>query len=73
MAAYTTEQSRQLNYLASCPHHGSTTMKREDLQAVLLNTGGNMLACGSLYDIVGKDIGAGIYRVTLQPSEPRWY
>lgn len=60
----TAEQQRQLNYLAGYPA-GSTTMKRDDLQAILLETGGDMLACGRLYDIVGKPIGAGVYKVTL--------
>lgn len=62
--SYTPEQQRSLNYLAGCPA-GSTTMLRDDLQAILLQTGGNMLACGRLYDIIGKPIGAGVYKVTL--------
>lgn len=65
----TNEQSRQLNFLAGCPG-GSTTMEHDNLKAVLLQTGGNMLACGSLYDIVGKPIGAGVYKVTLQLTHP---
>ncbi len=65
----TPEQHRQLNFLAACPI-GSTTMKHADLQTVLMETGGNMLACGRLYDIVGKPIGAGVYKVTLTPTHP---
>jgi hypothetical protein len=65
----TKEQSRQLNFLAGCPG-GSTTMEHDDLKTVLMETGGNMLACGRLYDIVGKPIGAGVYKVTLTPTHP---
>ena len=31
---------------------------------------GNLLACGSLYDIKAKDIGAGVYRVSLRLTHP---
>ncbi len=65
----TLEQSRQLNFLAAIPH-GSTTMECDDLKAVLLETGGNMLACGRLYDIIAKPIGAGVYKVTLELTHP---
>lgn len=65
----TSEQHRQLNFLAGCPS-GSTTMECEDLKTVLMETGGNMLACGRLYDIIGKPIGAGVYKVTLTPTHP---
>lgn len=65
----TPEQHRQLNFLAGMPS-GHTTMTREDLRTVLMETGGNMLACGRLYDIVGRDIGAGVYRVSLTPTHP---
>lgn len=63
----TKEQSRQLNFLAGCPV-GTTTMTESDLKTVLMETGGNMLACGRLYDIVGKSIGAGVYKVSLSPT-----
>jgi len=65
----TQEQSRQLRFLAGMPS-GTTTMTHEDLKTVLMETGGNMLACGRLYDIVGKPIGAGVYKVSLTPSNP---
>lgn len=63
----TSEQHRQLNFLAAMPA-GSTTMTKEDLRTILMETGGNMLACGTLYDIVAKPIGAGVYKVTLKPT-----
>ena len=65
----TKEQSRQLNFLAGCPG-GTTTMSKQDLHTVLLETGGNMLACGRLYNIVGKPLGAGVYKVSLSPTHP---
>jgi hypothetical protein len=59
------ELTRQLNFLASCPE-GTTTMERKEVRAMLMYTGGNMLACGRLYDIIAKDIGAGVYKVSLK-------
>lgn len=63
------EVNRQLNFLAGMPG-GHTTMTRKDVKELLLETGGNMLACGRLYDIVAKDIGAGVYRVSLTLTHP---
>lgn len=63
------ELHRQLNFLAGCPI-GTCTMDRADAKAMLLETGGNMLACGSLYDFVVKDIGAGVCKVSLTLSNP---
>lgn len=63
------EAHRQLNFLAAMPL-GHTTMSRHDLQEVLLETGGNMLACGRLYDIVTKDLGVGVYKVSLALANP---
>jgi hypothetical protein len=65
----TAEQHRQLNFLAAVPS-GYITMTRGDLKTVLKETGGNMLACGRLYDIVAKPIAAGVYKVTLALANP---
>lgn len=65
----TPEQHKALNFLASCPI-GHTTLLHDDVQSILLETGGNMLACGRLYDIVAKPIGAGVYKVSLTLSNP---
>jgi hypothetical protein len=65
----TSEIHRQLNFLAGCPG-GSTTMDRKDARDMLIKTGGNMLACGRLYDFVVKDIGAGVVKVSLTPANP---
>jgi hypothetical protein len=62
------EVHRQLNFLASMPR-GHTTMDRDDTRELLLETGGTMLACGTLYDIETKHLGAGVYRVSLKRPE----
>jgi len=58
-----------LNFLAAVPS-GSTTMEKDDLKTILMETGGSIFACGSLYDIVAKPIGAGVYKVTLTRTNP---
>jgi len=63
------ETHRKLNNLAACPST-HTTMTREEARGVLMDTGGNMLACGRLYDFVVRDIGAGVCRVSLTPTHP---
>lgn len=63
------EAHRQLNFLASMPA-GTTTMNRKEAHEVLMETGGNMLACGRLYNIIAKDIGAGVYKVSLELTHP---
>lgn len=63
------EQQRQLNFLASCPA-GHTTMTTQDVHEVMMATGGNMLARGSLYDIVAKPLGAGVFKVSLKLTHP---
>lgn len=57
-----------LDHLASSPTHRHGTVTREELREIMLQTGGQVFACGALYDIKAKPLGAGIYRVSLQ----RW-
>lgn len=64
------DTARSLQFLAGMPGEGHTTMTRADAKAMLLETGGNMLACGRLYDFVLKDLGADVYRVSLTPTHP---
>lgn len=64
------EVKRQLNYLAGCPDFGHTTMAKEDCKEMLLKTGGNVIACGRLYDFVVKEIGADVCKVSLTLSNP---
>ena len=63
------ETTRQLQFLASMPA-GNTTMRRKDVEDMLIETGGNMLARGSLYDFVVKEIGAGVCRISLTLTHP---
>jgi len=54
------------NHFYSMPGHAHTTMDRKDLKELLLATGGQTLACGKLYDIKTKHLGAGVYKVYLK-------
>ena len=48
------------------PELAHTTMDKKDLKELLLTVGSNIIACGKLYDIKTKHLGAGIYKVTLK-------
>ena len=62
------EATRALNFLALTPDFGNITVERVDLRAIMLLTGGTMMARGYLYDIVSKHLGAGVYKLTLKRS-----
>lgn len=67
--AVSKEAIRVLNFLAGMPG-GHSTLTRKDVHDLLLETGGNMLARGRLYDIVARDIGAGVYKISLTLANP---
>lgn len=67
MSKITPEMHRQMNHLAGMPY-SHVTMKDSDIQVMLLETGGNQLACGRLYNYVVTPIGAGVSRVSLTPT-----
>lgn len=69
MTEYSAEVVASMRHLASMPQ-AHVTMTRDDVKAMLLGTGGNMLARGTLYDFKCRDIGAGVYKVTLEPTHP---
>jgi hypothetical protein len=48
------------------PELAKTTMDKKDLRELLLATDGCIIACGVLYDIKAKHLGAGVYRVSLK-------
>lgn len=48
------------------PHYASTVMDSKNLKELLLSTSGRIIACGSLYDIKSKSLGAGVYKVFLE-------
>jgi hypothetical protein len=47
----------------------STTLSTKDLRAVLLYNNGRLAACGELWDIKSKSLGAGGYRVWIEKAE----
>lgn len=65
----TAEAKRVLNFLAGMPA-GNSTVSRKDCRDILIETGGNMLARGRLYNIVAKNIGAGVIRLHLELANP---
>lgn len=67
--SWTDEATRAANYLASMPQ-GHTTLKTVDYQALQLETGGQIMGCGYLWEIVGKKIAPGVYRVSLKRWNP---
>ena len=46
----------------------NTTMTTKQLRALLLYNDGRIFACGDLWDIQSKSLGAGVYRVWLKRS-----
>ena len=54
------------NFLASMPGLGHTTMTKAELKKLLLDTGGQIMAQGSLWEITSKHLGAGVYRVSTK-------
>jgi hypothetical protein len=65
-AVVKTEANRLLNFLASMPQGNCTASSREVVRAVMLQTGGRMMACGSYFDVKAKALGGGVYRLTLE-------
>lgn len=47
------------------PNRITQTMTRKELKETLLATDGWVMACGELWDIKSKHLGAGVYAVTL--------
>ena len=58
------ESIRVMQFLAGTPV-GTTTVNETQLHEIMMQTGGNMLACGSLYNIEAKLLGAGVYKLSL--------
>ena len=48
------------------PNIANMTMTKKDLKGILLKTDGYIMACGRIWDIIAKHLGAGVYRVTLK-------
>ena len=46
----------------------SVTVETAVYRQLLLYTNAEVLACGTLYNVVGKNLGAGVYKVSLAPA-----
>jgi hypothetical protein len=56
------------NNFYTMPTLAKATMDKKDLKELLLATDGCVIACGVLYDIKTKHLGAGVYKVWLSRS-----
>ena len=54
------------NNFYTMPHLARATMTRKQLKETLLATEGWIMACGRLWDIKNKHLGAGVYSVYLK-------
>jgi len=52
------------------PRFAYTTMTKRQVQETLLYTEGRVMACGEMWDVVSRHLGAGMYRVSLRKWEP---
>ena len=59
-----------LNFLASAGPYANTTVPNKEADEIMLQTGGNILSRGRLYDIVSKQVSPGVCRLTLKLSNP---
>ncbi len=62
------EGIRILNYLASTGDLANITLRNRDADAMMLRTGGRLMAKGILYDIICKKVSPGVCRLTLKRS-----
>jgi len=54
------------NNFYTMPGLASKVMTTEQLRETLLATGGDILACGEIWDIKNEHLGAGVYKVFLK-------
>ena len=57
----------KFNHLWAMPGISHLTATRAELRAFLLKHGSEVLAQGRLCDVKSKPVGAGVYRVVLEP------
>lgn len=55
-----------LNFLASAGPHANTTVGPDELDEIMKATGGSIIGCGSLYEIVTKRLSPKVYKLTLK-------
>lgn len=68
MTAAKQEGERLLNFLAGLPSGNCVATSSSVVREMMLQTGGQMMARGDLWDIKSKSIGGGVYQMTLS----RW-
>lgn len=77
MAAIRTSRTREaerrrelaektIQFLCSAPGTANTTVTTATFRSMLLQSDGWVMWQGKMYDIVGKSLGAGVYRVSLK-------
>lgn len=64
------EARRQVDFLASAGPLANTTADKKDTHDILMETGGNILARGLLYNIKSVHLGADVYRLSLELANP---
>lgn len=60
-----------LNFLASAGPYANTTVTNKEADEIMLQTGGNIISRGYLYDIVSKQVSPGVCRLTLTLANKR--
>ncbi len=60
------EVSRQLRFLASAGPLANTTVKNADADKIMMQTGGNIIASGILYNIKSQRVSPGVCRLSLE-------
>lgn len=63
------EASRIADFLVSIPANGNTTTTTKVFKAMLLKYDGCLMSHGYLWDIKGKKMGPGVYRISLERRE----
>ena len=58
----------KFNHLWSMPGISTVTASKQEVAAFLHQTGGSPLANGHVWDVKVENLGAGVYRVRLEPT-----
>lgn len=62
------EYARIVSFLSGMPGLAHSTMETREYRDLLLRSGGQIMANGHLWDIIGKNLGAGVYKVTTRKT-----
>lgn len=58
--------SQSLNFLASAGPLANTTVKNDVADEIMLQTGGTLIGCGTLYNIKSQRVSPGVCRLSLE-------